>query len=144
MVQGGVAFLFALLVLMTGCSQVPTAGQLLHGKLQPCPDSPNCVSSETNNTGSIPPIIFTVLPDEAWQKIKTCIVELGGEIVTEKPAYLWATFSSKIFRFVDDVELRMDEPQNTIHIRSGSRVGYSDFGVNKKRVEEIRTLFSKH
>ena len=143
MARGHVAFLFALLVLMTGCSQMPTAGQLVHGKLQPCPDSPNCVSSETNNDDNIAPIIYTTPSADAWQNIKICIIELGGEIVVEKPFYLWATFSSKVFRFVDDVELRLETAQNTIHIRSASRVGYSDFGVNNKRVEEIRTLFSK-
>lgn len=137
-----VPFLFTILVLMNSCSQVTTTGRLIDGKLKPCPDSPNCVSSETNSTPHIQPIAYTASDENAWEHIQACIVKLGGKIVKKDPSYISATFTSKIFRFVDDVELRMDKEQKIIHIRSGSRTGYSDFGVNKRRVEKIRALFS--
>ncbi|MDQ6965890.1 MAG: DUF1499 domain-containing protein, partial [Mariprofundaceae bacterium] len=56
--------------------------------------------------------------------------------------YLHATFTSRLFRFVDDVELHRDAASGVVHIRSASRVGHSDFGVNRKRVEVIRKLLS--
>lgn len=57
--------------------------------------------------------------------------------------YLHATFTSTFFGFIDDMELRMEPQANLIHIRSGARVGYFDFGVNKKRIEKIRKLFAE-
>jgi uncharacterized protein (DUF1499 family) len=87
------------------------------------------------------PIGFQENPEEAWQGIRTVIEGLGGKIIHSEPTYLWATFSSKLFGFVDDVELRMEPEEKLIHIRSGARVGYFDFGVNRNRVEKIRKLF---
>lgn len=139
-----VPFLFTLLVFMSGCSQLTATGQLTNGKLRPCPDSPNCVSSESGSTRHIPPIAYTESEETAWQNLQICIVKMGGEIIAVETNYIWATFTSKIFGFVDDVELRMDRDQKIIHIRSGSRVGYTDFGVNKKRTEKIRTFFSNY
>lgn len=74
--------------------------------------------------------------------MQTVIEGLGGNINDRQPTYLWATFTSRIFRFIDDVELRLEPEEKIIHIRSGARVGYADFGVNKKRVETIRKLFA--
>jgi uncharacterized protein (DUF1499 family) len=68
---------------------------------------------------------------------------MGGKIMHEDDYYLWATFSTKIFRFVDDLELRMDENNGVIHIRSGSRVGYSDMGANRRRIENFRIRFAE-
>ena len=137
-------FILPLLMVMTSCTQLPPAGQLHDGKLRPCPNSPNCVSSEENASTSILPITFTKSPEQAWQQIHAIVVDFGGETIISEPPYLWATFSSKFFGFVDDVELRMDQEESIIHIRSGSRVGYWDLGVNKKRVEKIRTIFSNN
>ena len=69
------------------------------------------------------------------------ITATGGTITSETDSYLSATYMSKIFKFVDDVEIRHDK-DNIWHIRSASRVGYSDRGVNKKRVEAIRSKLS--
>jgi uncharacterized protein (DUF1499 family) len=68
---------------------------------------------------------------------------MGGEIQEEHDGYLWTTFTSRLFRFVDDVEFRMVFTDGIIHVRSGSRVGYSDLGVNRRRVEKLRTLFNQ-
>jgi len=68
---------------------------------------------------------------------------MGGKIQEEHDGYLWATFTSRVFRFVDDVEFRMVPSDGIIHVRSGSRVGYSDLGVNRKRVEKLRAGFDQ-
>lgn len=61
----------------------------------------------------------------------------------EDERYLWATFSTRIFRFIDDLELRLDEENGVMHVRSSSRVGYSDMGANRRRVEDLRLRFGK-
>ena len=63
------------------------------------------------------------------------------KIITKDERYIHAEFRSEWFRFVDDVEFCFDEQKNIIHVRSASRVGYSDFGVNRKRVEDIRNRY---
>jgi len=74
-------------------------------------------------------------------RLKTIIREMGGSIQVEKADYLAATFTSSIFRFVDDLEFRIDTGQGMIHLRSASRVGRSDGGVNRKRVERLKNSF---
>ena len=66
---------------------------------------------------------------------------MGGRIEAESDHYLAATFSSAIFGFVDDLEIRVDSSERVIHIRSASRVGHSDMGVNRKRTELLRKLY---
>ncbi len=66
---------------------------------------------------------------------------MRGSIQVENEDYLAATFTSSFFRFVDDLEIRIHADQNMIHIRSASRVGHSDGGVNKKRIEQLKKLF---
>ena len=68
---------------------------------------------------------------------------MGGTIREESDTYLAATFSSAMFGFVDDLEIRVDSSQKVIHIRSASRVGYSDAGVNKKRAEQLKALYKR-
>ena len=120
------------------------AYSLVEGRLKQCPDAPNCVSSESVSDAEhyIEPLVYSaghaaqVLP-----RLKTIIGEMGGSIQVEKTDYLAATFTSSVFRFVDDLELRIDTGQKTIHLRSASRVGYGDGGVNRKRVESLKNLF---
>jgi len=66
---------------------------------------------------------------------------MGGIIQVEKDNYLAATFISSIFGFVDDLEIRIEPGQKTIHLRSASRVGRGDGGVNRKRVEQLKKLY---
>ena len=133
-----------LFLTILSCASNPPKAELVDGRLRACPKSPNCVSSESEVTSSrVEPISFKGLPEKAWGDLKETIREMGGAIQVEHEDYLWATFTSKVFRFVDDVEFRMVPPEGTIHVRSASRVGYSDFGVNRRRVEKIRTLFSR-
>lgn len=123
------------------------AGELIEGRLRPCPNRPNCATSDSSSDSSgkniIAPIRFQNSPEDAWQEIQLILARLGGEICKSTTTYLWATFTSKFFSFVDDVELRMEPEGKLIHIRSGARVGYFDFNVNRKRVEKIRKLISR-
>ena len=73
--------------------------------------------------------------------VKNSIEEMGGSIQAENDNYLAATFNSSIFRFVDDLEIRFDADRIMIHMRSASRVGYSDRGINKKRIERFKILY---
>ena len=133
-----------MLLSVLSCASNPPKVQLVDGKLRACPKSPNCVSSESDNASSrVEPLTFQGPPEKAWGNLKETIREMGGKIEEEHDGYLWATFTSRLFRFVDDVELRMVSSDSMIHVRSGSRVGYSDLGVNRRRVEKLRTLFNQ-
>lgn len=121
--------------------QVPDLG-LQEGKLRPCPDKPNCVCSEhypDKQPGhEIPPVrVNGGNVDLPWKLLKEAVIKSGGSVVTEREDYLHAEFTSKIFRFVDDLEMRLDRENGEIHFRSASRVGHSDLGANRKRVERI-------
>ncbi len=117
---------------------------MVNGVLAPCPSSPNCICSETPGTSSyVEPLIFTEDPVLAWARIQVSVAAIGGDIKRVDNNYLWATFKSGIFRFVDDLELRMSSEQQIIHIRSASRLGYSDFGVNAARAQALRDDFSR-
>ncbi|OHB32423.1 MAG: hypothetical protein A2X84_04470 [Desulfuromonadaceae bacterium GWC2_58_13] len=134
-----------LALLLSSCASAPPAGPgLVDGKLALCPATPNCVCSEESGTGApIDPLSFgSSDPGVAWVAVQDGVKALGGTIETVTDTYLWATFSSRIFRFVDDVELRLDSERGVVHIRSASRLGYSDFGVNRKRIESLRKLFA--
>jgi uncharacterized protein (DUF1499 family) len=115
---------------------------LLNGKLRACPGTPNCVVSEDSGKDSyVEPLTFSGEPGAAWEHAKEALTGLGGRIEKDTGDYLWATFRSRIWRFVDDTELRLDVAGKVIHVRSASRVGKGDFGVNRKRVERLRNLF---
>jgi uncharacterized protein (DUF1499 family) len=112
-------------------------------KLKQCPDSPNCVSSQSSSAShQISPLPYTSSVEEAMQKIKTVILAFPRtKIIAEKKHYLHAEFKTLIFRFVDDVEIVINDSEKLIHLRSASRVGRSDFGTNRRRIEEIKEKF---
>lgn len=111
------------------------------GKLAPCPNTPNCVSSQSSDAEhSIETLTYTSTPAEAMADVKTVIQAMKKtKIITESKNYLYAEFTSAIMGFVDDVEFSLDETAKVIHVRSASRLGQSDLGVNRKRIETIRT-----
>lgn len=114
---------------------------LQNGLLRPCPASPNCVCSEGHSQGSEEHAVAPIKAnDGGWTRLTGIITEQGGEIQQNDGSYLHATFSTPVFRYVDDVELRFDERSGLIHIRSASRVGRSDFGVNRNRIERIKKV----
>ena len=134
-----------LLTVSTSCTSKNKDGNvgLVDNLLLPCPSSPNCVCSEYSGASAwISPITINGEQQQAWSAAIATVKEMGGKIIQEQDNYLHATFTSSIFRFVDDFELRLDQAQSVIHLRSASRVGYSDLGVNRKRVEKFRTLFT--
>ncbi|HXH71314.1 MAG TPA: DUF1499 domain-containing protein [Mariprofundaceae bacterium] len=121
-------------------AMAPATG-LQNGQLRPCPDSPNCVCSEAyaDPQHAIAPLSPGKMPlARAWAALQQIVVRRGGHIESVDAGYLHATFTSRLFRFVDDVEARPDTEAGVIHIRSASRVGRSDLGVNRQRVEAIR------
>ena len=113
-------------------------------RLQVCPDKPNCINTEypDNESHYMPALDY---PMQQTQQViafaKDIIIQMGGEIIKEDSHYLAATFTSSVFRFVDDFEIRQSESSTKLHIRSASRVGYSDFGVNKRRIEKFSANF---
>jgi uncharacterized protein (DUF1499 family) len=110
-----------------------------------CPDTPNCVSSYSDDERhSIKPFTFNDVPEEAMKRLKAALLnEKRVSIIEEKPTYLRAEVRSLIFRFVDDVEFILVPEKGLVQLRSSARIGYSDFGVNRRRMERIRALFQK-
>lgn len=137
-------FLFVLVILAVLSflsRKIPEKG-LVNGRLSPCPGSPNCVCSEYQGKPFVEPLYFNEPWEKAWERVRDVLEGMGGKIEIEKQGYLRAVFTTKIFRFRDDVELRMEVEKSRIHIRSSSRVGHFDFGQNRKRAEKIRARFS--
>jgi uncharacterized protein (DUF1499 family) len=124
----------------------PTNIGIKDGKLAPCPNSPNCVSSQaptSDKEHSIEPISFSSTPETALDKLKSVVRGMErAEIISETSDYLYAEFTSALMGYVDDVEFYLDRNANAIQVRSASRLGKSDLGVNRKRVEEIRSKFN--
>ena len=112
-------------------------------KLRPCPSTPNCVCS-TDGRGPrfIEPIIFTGDSDVALTQLKAVLADQKRtRLVAEEGDYLHAECRSLIFGFVDDLEFYLDRPGRKIHVRSASRIGTYDWGVNRRRVESVRQAF---
>jgi uncharacterized protein (DUF1499 family) len=136
------------LTLLTGCSgTMPNLG-INDSKLAPCPKTPNCVSSQAHDEEHhIEPIHYGVTRQEARDRLLQIIKsEKRTKIMTDHSDYIRVEFTSALFRFVDDVEFYFPDEasgENIIHVRSASRVGSSDLGVNRKRIERIRSKFQK-
>jgi uncharacterized protein (DUF1499 family) len=140
---GAIFCLIVLMLITLGImsQKVPELG-LKDGKLRPCPNKPNCVCSEayagTAGQNVIEPVAIDGRDaDNAWQALRAGILAEGGKIENESGLYLHATFTSPVFRFVDDVEARLDRHAMRIHLRSASRIGHSDMGVNRRRIRAI-------
>jgi len=120
---------------------ISTATQAEEKKLAPCPSSPNCVSSQAADEGHfIAPFKITGNVEEAWAALKKALISQSRTVITSETGdTLHAQATSLVFRFVDDIDAILDADARVIHIRSASRVGYGDFGVNRKRVETLRS-----
>ena len=132
-------------VLMVGCSGTrPSTLGVNEGSLAPCPNSPNCVSTQsTDAKHGIDPIAYTTSTEEARNRLEEIVRAMPRtKVVRLEDDYMHLECSSKLFRFVDDVEFSFDDANKVIHCRSASRKGYSDLGVNRKRVEQIREQFT--
>jgi uncharacterized protein (DUF1499 family) len=132
------------IMLLASCTAMkkPSDIGLTNGRLSPCPSSPNCVSSDAQDEAHrIDALQLAADPAKVWTALKeTLAVRPRTRIVTVTEDYLHAQEKSRIFGFVDDIEFHLRSAERIIAVRSASRVGYSDFGVNRKRVEKIRRV----
>ncbi len=105
----------------------------------------NAVSSQADTDyHRIAPLATGADPNAAFERLAALVArQRGAHIVTRAPGYLHAEFTTPVLRFVDDVEFLLDAPAGVIHLRSASRLGRRDFGVNRKRIESIRTQFAR-
>lgn len=131
-------------VFLTGCSGTAPKLGVDNGKLLSCPDSPNCVSSQSKDKEHfVKPFLITgTLSDVQLKLLSVLSDHSNAKVILKEGNYIKAEFTSSIFRFVDDVEFYFPNSKSgelTVHIRSASRLGHSDMGVNRKRIEEIRT-----
>ena len=141
----GLAVLIVMaLAILSAMETRPTNLGVTDGKLQPCGGADNCVCSEYADAESaMPPIPFEGTPEAAMKQLIDVISSMPRTTITEQTRdYLHVEFRSLIFRFTDDVEFRLDETDSLIHFRSASRVGKSDLGVNRHRMEQIRDAFN--
>ena len=119
------------------------------GRLAPCKRTPNCVSSQAEPSDAehyIAPIPFNGTPVQAMAAARKAIesMERSSIVHEERGGYMYAEFRSKLLGYVDDVEFLYDEKARVFHVRSASRLGRRDFGVNRKRVEALRRLLQKN
>jgi uncharacterized protein (DUF1499 family) len=133
-------------VFFAGCSGTMPKLGVNNGQLMSCPDKPNCVNSQaTDEEHSIEPIHFTGTQQAAQDRLLQILNGLDRtQIIVTDENYIQVEFTSKIFRFVDDVEFYFPSTKTEkiiINVRSASRLGHSDLGANRKRIEQIRNAF---
>jgi uncharacterized protein (DUF1499 family) len=112
-------------------------------RLAPCPQTPNCVSTEAPpGPQRMEPIPYEGSPAQVRERLLEVLRNYPRtRIVRQEPDYIKAECRSRLFRFVDDVEFVFDDGARQIHFRSASRLGYGDRGVNRRRMKEIRAAF---
>ena len=127
-------------LLLSACGNNNVTTGVVDGHLTPCPESPNCVSSDAmDELHRVEPYRLKAAPDQAWRALRN-IVEAQERVtvMSADDTYLHVEFRSAIFRFVDDVEFHLRGQDGIIAVRSAARVGHGDMGVNRQRVETIR------
>ena len=126
---------------LPGCAGTPPElGVTDDGQLTACPASPNCVVSDApGGDRSIAPLALAVPPQQAWQALVSHLnTQAGITIVVSEPDYLRAEARTRLLRFVDDVEFHLRPQRGLIAMRSASRIGYSDLGANRRRLDAVR------
>jgi uncharacterized protein (DUF1499 family) len=132
--------LFLIVIGALGCvSDTRDSRSKTPADLAPCPNSPNCVSTKSNDPGhAMPPLPYLKSGRESMDRLVGIVQEMKrANIVAATPTYLHVEFRSALFRFVDDLEFVLEDAARLIHFRSASRTGYYDFGVNRRRMKEI-------
>jgi len=135
------AITIVILVAFIGCAGSEMVDDMKqHNPISVCPDSPNCVSSESQDERhAVKPMYLAGKSNTEWAEIKARVGRLPrAKIVTNSEWYVHATLKSRLFGFVDDLELKLDPHTQMIRIRSAARSGYYDLGVNRRRVENLR------
>lgn len=137
--------LFATFLIVACGRTVPEGlGISKNGQLIDCPDSPNCVSTQTaKEKAQIEPIAYSIEDEAAWLLLVELMEEdkLANIIKKDDNRYMHISYYTKSKIFIDDVEFLQDASNNLFHFRSASRVGHSDLGANRKRMEKIRNAF---
>lgn len=136
-----IAFIAALIIGFPG--KRPKTIGITNKSLYPCPESPNCVSTMTDSKSHfIPALSYKTDKEKAYAVLVNLLsADPRAAIISQTDDYLYVEFKSRWFRFVDDVEFYFSEDNSLIHVRSASRIGYSDMNVNQKRIEHIRRQF---
>jgi len=135
--------LLTLVMAISACSgNRPNNLGVNDGTLTPCPESPNCVSSFADKADEQHAIAAIAYSENSKiiEQLKTVLEEVGNaEVVSASENYIHAEFVSTLMRFVDDVEFYIVPEQQVIHVRSASRLGKGDMGVNRQRIEMLRS-----
>ncbi len=137
--------ILCLAIIVTGCSGTRPELGIVDGKLRPCPPSPNCISSfAEDDKHYTQAFYFAGTSIGAWQALTAIIRDMErAKVISQTSTYLHVEFTSALFGFVDDVEFLLDPKARKIEVRSASRLGRSDFGVNSKRLKKIKKLFAE-
>ena len=108
-------------------------------KLAPCPDSPNCVSTQSEGKShAMEPLPYLQTREASKERILSILKDMKRmEIVTLTESTIHVEFRTALWKFVDDVDFLFDDRARVVHFRSASRVGYYDFGLNRRRMKEI-------
>ncbi|MFT5049821.1 MAG: hypothetical protein ACI8QZ_001214 [Chlamydiales bacterium] len=122
-------------------SRRPVEVGIVEGSLRPCPSSTNCVCSESGSgKASIAPLTFVGDPAPAFASLVDLLeAESSVEILESTDGYVHAVYYTPLLKFADDVEFRLDPEAHVIHVRSESRIGRSDLGTNRARIEDLRS-----
>lgn len=134
---------FSLTMLTFSCSKGPAPD--LRTAFAPCADSPNCVSSDARDQRhAIAPLLLKTRTEDEWRQIRDSVFTLPRtKLLRERGNYLRAECRSAVFGFVDDLEVQLRLEDGIVAVRSASRTGYYDFGVNRRRVEKLRGLLKE-
>lgn len=120
----------------------PTNLGIKNGRLADCPKKPNSVSSHAEGAHFIAPLAFADIPEKAWKDLVDALAAHPDiQIVHSSENYMHAECKTPGLGFIDDLEFYLPVGSAAIHVRSASRLGYSDFGKNRQRVEAIREAF---
>jgi uncharacterized protein (DUF1499 family) len=138
-----VAVVTAVMAILARVVKAPASLGVSDGRLAPCPNSPNCVSTQSQDPRhQIDPIPFTSSAAEAQTTLLQIIRSMERtKVVVNEPTYIRAEFRTRGIGYVDDVELCLDQEAGVIHFRSSARLPYWDWGFNRKRMEQIRAAF---
>lgn len=121
------------------CLGLSACSAATHGSagamLAACPSSPNCVVSEGPGSNIAPLALGSA---SSWDDLRQAVSDLGGLIERDDGTFLHATYRSRFFGFIDDLTCRRDG--DLVQVRSSSRSGWYDFGVNRRRVEQLRRM----
>ena len=139
MKKGSLGGLITVVILTSVSAAEGNSSGIAKGKLAPCPDSPNCVSTLSERKGhAMKPLPYLQTREASRKRILSILKGMKrSEIVRLTESYVRAEFRTALWGFVDDVEFLLDDTARVVHFRSASRVGYYDFGANRRRMKEI-------